>query len=228
MKLPLLTPGEKSGISTVARKYVCNMARGRPLDVRHCKKCGHYWTAIKFTRLDAQPPLTAPGLSARSQALARQTIHQDRLVQHRKWKNCPRCGSSKAESLNRKQLAEYNRVKAAQQQQQQAVVSSAAKAAAARAAADIAERRAQTAAIAQLTAQVAELAKLRDSPPAIELPTVSSGHPPAAAQWNPPVAPPRPPGWYVDPLIGPTQVRYWDGAAWTNWIEPARQPRTGR
>lgn len=68
-------------------------------ELRRCKVCAHEWLAEHYTRLDAQPPILGQGLTAHSQALHRQTVHERRLSKHERWRICPSCGSKKVKTI---------------------------------------------------------------------------------------------------------------------------------
>lgn len=70
-----------------------------PEELRRCSACGEQWIAEHYTRLDAQPPIMGQGLTARSQALHRQTVHERRLNNYERWRYCPSCGSRKVKTV---------------------------------------------------------------------------------------------------------------------------------
>jgi hypothetical protein len=69
-----------------------------PEEVRQCT-CGHVWRAEKWTKLDAQPPIVGQGFTRRAQDLNKQTVHEQRLALHKKWRYCPECGSRQVKSV---------------------------------------------------------------------------------------------------------------------------------
>lgn len=202
------------------------MPTTHPVQPRRCKSCGHDWLAAKWTRLDAQPPLIAPGFGHLDQALARQNIHQARLMDRKRWSTCPNCGSTRVYTMSRKERAALMRNKQAALQAQQPAQS-------AQPPDSIPERRPPTpvatstkgtvsrsAAVTKIV--VKPIVKGTGRAYSIAVAKAKSRRAVMAEQRFPRElpAPTAAPGWYVDPLIDPGQLRFWDGARWTNDVRP--------
>lgn len=104
--VPRFPPLTLASAHTVPRRLPCpTVSFLHPERLRECKRCGHRWYAEEYRAGSASPPLIAPGLTARDQRLARQTIHQQRIAQRERWMRCAACGSKKVRTVDEKKEA---------------------------------------------------------------------------------------------------------------------------